>query len=257
MILLPDCSITFIFLEGGIHVNDSIPRIGCVDVWNSYMVKDASFVLGTDIPVCPTTAKLLPKELVSYTKAKSIHKKMVASDPDYHIDSYVHFYIDDQKFDGKRSSIWLYPEKSYEILRHFAGVITPDFSTCLDFPDPIKRFNTYRMRAFGFWLGTKGISVINNVRWGTEDTWEYCFDGIPLNGIVAIGTVASGLKYLENRELFENGLLHMIEVLKPHTIICYGSANYSVFKDLIASGITVISFPSETSIAFKGVKGDE
>jgi len=221
------------------------------------MVKDASFVLGTDIPVCPTTAKLLPKELVSYTKAKSIHKKMIASDSDYHIDSYVHFYIDDHKFDGKRSSIWLYPEESYEILRHFAGVITPDFSTCLDFPDPIKRFNTYRMRAFGYWLTTKSINVINNVRWGAEETWDYCFDGIPINSIVAIGTVASGLKRIENRQVFEDGLYRMVEVLKPKTIICYGSANYPFFKDLESKGITVISHPSETSMAFEEVKRNE
>jgi hypothetical protein len=29
-----------------------------------------------------------------------------------------------------------------------------------------------------YWCYTQKIPVINNARWGTEETWEYCFDGI-------------------------------------------------------------------------------
>ena len=111
------------------------------------------------------------------------------------------------------------------------------------------------MRAFGFWLGFQGISVINNVRWGTEETWDYCFDGIPYDSIVAIGTVASGLKKVENRYDFEAGLLKMTEELKPNTIVVYGSANYDCFKKLDYMGIRIIPFPSDTSIAFVSKKG--
>ena len=105
------------------------------------------------------------------------------------------------------------------------------------------------------WLGSLGISVINNVRWGTEETWEYCFDGIPYNSIVAIGTVASGIKKLDNRPDFETGLFKMVEVLNPLTIIVYGSANYNCFKKLSDMGIQIISFPSDTSLAFESKKG--
>lgn len=230
-------------------------RKGCVDMWNAFMVHDAEFILGSDIPFCPSTSKDIPMKLVSYVDAKHLHKTNCKSDSDYHIDAYVHFYIDDQKFDGSKSSIWLYPYKALEVLRHFSGVISPDFSTNADFPDPIKRYNTYRMRAFGFWIVSQGISVINNVRWGTEETWNYCFDGIPYNSIVAIGTVASGIHKLENRPDFEIGLSKMIEVLNPHTIITYGSANYDCFKKLADTGIRIISFPSDTSLAFVSRKG--
>ena len=230
-------------------------RSGCADMWNAVMVRGAEFVLGSDIPICPCTAKGIPKKLISYVEAKHIHKINLKSNPDYHIDAYVHFYVDDQKFDGPRSSIWLYPYEALEVFRHFAGVITVDFSTNADFPDPIKRYNTYRMRALGFWLGSQGISVINNVRWGTEETWDYCFDGIPYNSIIAIGTVASGIRKLENRSDFERGLFKMVEVLNPHTIIIYGSANYVCFKTLINMGIRIISFPSDTSLSFVSKKG--
>ena len=62
------------------------------------------------------------------------------------------------------------------IIKHFAGIITPDFSTYQDFPEAIKIHNTYRMRLYGYWLGKEGIAVINNVRWGTEETFDYCFE---------------------------------------------------------------------------------
>ena len=247
-------------IEGGITtIHKSIGehiRVGCADMWNAFMVQGAEFVFGSDIPICPFTSKDIPKKLISYTEAKHLHKINSKSNTDFHTDGYVHFYIDDQKFDGPRTSIWQFPNKALEVLCHFSGSITPDFSTNADFPDPIKRYNTYRMRAFVFWLNSQGIPVINNVRWGTEETWDYCFDGIPFNSIVAIGTVASGLKKLENRFDFATGLFKMVNVLHPHTIIVYGSANYDCFKKLIDMGIRIISFPSDTNLAFVSRKGD-
>ena len=236
--------------------HDKCIRRGCTDLWNAFMVDGAEFTIGTDMPICPCTASDVPKKLISYVDAKHLHKAQSKTEPDYHIDAFVHFYIDDQKFDGPKSSIWLYPEKAMEILCHFDGVITPDFSTNADFPDPLKRYNTYRMRAFGRWLATKGIPVINNVRWGTEETWEYCFDGIPVGNIIAIGTVASGLRKLENRLDFETGLYKMVELLKPRVIIVYGSANYTCFKTLSENGILIASFASDTSLAYSK-KGEE
>jgi hypothetical protein len=229
------------------------PRAGCIDMWNSFMVKDASFSLTSDIPFCPCTAKSLPVELISYEDAKALYKKEIKSGiKDFSDNRYIHFYIDDQKFDGKKDGIWLYPEKALEVIKHFGGIITPDFSTNADFPDPWKRFNTYRMRAFGYWIGTKDINVINNVRWGTLETWDYCFDGIPYNSILCIGIVASGLKSLDNRNLFELGFVELINRLNPHTIIFYGSADYQFIKKIIKDrNINIISFPSKTSLAYE------
>lgn len=227
-------------------------RKGCQDLWNAFMVKDCIFSSKSDIPVCSCKVETPPVELISYEDAKSLYKKeMKAGNLNFHVNSYVHFYIDDQKFDGKQSSIWLYPQKALDVIKHFSGMITPDFSTYSDFPDPWKRFNTYRMRAFGCWVNSCGIAVINNVRWGTIETWDYCFDGIPKNSIVCIGTVASGLKCLDNRTLFEFGLKEMCKRLSPHTVVIYGSSNYDFIKEMEQTGITVISFPSKTSLVFE------
>ena len=170
---------------------------------------------------------------------------------DFFVNDFVHFYIDDQKFDGKRSGIWVNYIKAVEFLQHFAGIITPDFSTYADFPEPLKIYNTYRMRAFGHWYGTLlGNAVINNVRWGTEETFKYCFDGIEKNSIVAIGTVASNLRNSADLEIFSAGFEKMLEVLSPHTIIVYGSDKYPCFNK-VREEIKIIRFRSQKDLALR------
>ena len=231
-------------------------RTGCHDIWNAHMAVGANFC-AHDIPYCPTTAKAIPDNIITWEEAKAIYKKRITcGDKDFKVNAFVCFYIDDYKFDGARG-IWHDYKQALKVLCHFAGAITPDFSTYQDFPEPIKLYATYRMRLYGYWLGVNGLEVINNVRWGTSETWRYCFEGIPLNSIVAIGTVGGSPRKLDDRERFENGLFKMVEVLQPYTIIVYGSANYECFEKLKKQGITIVSFQSKTSKTYEGRKTDE
>ncbi len=234
-----------------------ISRAGLIDMWNAYMVEKATFSIH-DIPLCPTTATKVPEKLIGYDEAKNIHKKMTSEKKsDYHINAFIHFYIDDSKFDGHRSSFWLYPNKVLEIASHFDGIIAPDPSTYADFPDPLKRWNYYRMNAFGFWVASQGYKVISNVRWNTPDTWQYCFDGNPNNSMLCLGTVASNLKYTLNYDQFALGLLKMYEVLKPHTLLVYGSSNYPCFDKLQSLGVNIITFKSKTCEYFERRRAHE
>lgn len=163
-------------------------RKDLIDVWNAFMVENASFS-NNDIPYCPTTATKLPKDIITWTEARAYYNKTIKVNPDFHINAFVCFYLDDQYFDGKYKSIWNTSDYVLNVLEHFDGAITPDFSTYQDFPEPLKLYNTYRMRAFGYWLGKNGIAVINNVRWGTTESYRYCFDSLPQNDVYCIGTV--------------------------------------------------------------------
>lgn len=240
------------------HTRMTGKRKGIVDVWNAFMVKDAEFD-EFDIPMCPTTAKSYPQKLISWKDAKTLHNKELKNgNINYRLHSFIHFYLDDVKFDGAKSSVWLFPWKALKIIKHFDGVITPDFSTYQDFPEALKIFATYQMRAFGYWLTTMGFQVINNVRWGTKETWKYSFKGISRHSIVAIGSSASELKKKANLPLFEEGLLKMVEELQPTAIIVYGSANYPVFNMLRKEGIEIIQFDSEKAQAHaKGVRNEQ
>lgn len=227
-------------------------RKGITDVWNSFMVVDAKFDCA-DIPVCPSTALQPPEQVISWPEAKRLHGKMLRHGHRvYKHPAFVHFFVDDSKFDGKHCGIWQRPMRAYAVLNHFAGVITPDFSTNQDFPEPVKEWATYRMRAFGFWLGTMGVPVINNVRWGTIETWRYCFSGIPKGSLVSIGTVGGSPRKLCDKSRFETGFDEMISRVEPSAIVVVGSAGYACFEKAAESGVRIVQFPSETATAFEG-----
>lgn len=231
-------------------------RSGCKDVWNAFMVKGATFT-DNDIPICPTTAKEAPHDVITWEEAKAIYKKhRIKKDLDFKHDAFVCWYLDDHRFDGPRG-IWHDHNFALKVLCHFAGVITPDFSTYQDFPEPLKIYNTYRMRAFGYWLGVNGIPVINNVRWGKPKSFRYCFDGVEKNSIISIGTCGGSPRKLIDRKRFEAGLAELVNRLQPHTIVVYGSANYDCFEKLKEQGINIIAFSSETAKAFEGRNRDE
>ena len=239
-----------------LHEGDTIVRPGCKDIWNAFMVEGAVFGKH-DIPFCPTTATEIPKEMVTWEEAKRIHKKHIAcKEYDYREDVFVNWYLDDYKFDGVRG-VWHDYNFTVKVLRHFAGAITVDYSTNQDFPEAIKIHATYRMRALGYWLGREAIAVIHNVRWGTEETFDYCFEGIPKDSIVAIGTVGGSPRKLVDRERFEAGLNKMVEFLNPHTILIYGSAKGKCFDKLKELGIRVVSYQSSTAKVFEGRKQHE
>ncbi|MFC2659084.1 MAG: DUF4417 domain-containing protein [Segatella sp.] len=230
-------------------------RTGIQDTcWNAFMTVGSIFT-ENDIPFCPTTANKIPERIITYKEARELYnKKLKSGDKDFHDDAFVCFYEDDQDFDST-CGIWFRSKKACRILDHFAGIITPDFSTYQDFPEPLKLWNTYRMRAFGYWYGAiRKKNVINNVRWGTQETYYYCFSGIPKNSIVAIGTVGGSPRKLIDRRRFEEGLDKLVEVLAPHIILVYGSANYPCFDRLKEQGITIISYPSKTCRAYAEVK---
>ena len=223
----------------------------CNDYFNAFMCEGAVFS-PNDIPFCPTTAYELPRAIINWKQAKHIHKREIKRrNRAYRYNAFVCFYLFDGKFDGPLNGVWHNSSFALKVLRHFAGVITPDFSTYQDFPEPIKIYNTYRMRAFGYWIGKQGLPVINNVRWGTEETYRYCFDGIARNSIVAIGTAGGSPKKRIDRHRFETGLDEMVRVLRPHTIITYGSANYPCFKRLAFLGIKIVSYTGHTASAYE------
>lgn len=121
-------------------------------------------------------------------------------------------------------------------------------------PAALKIYNTYRMRAFGYWLGKNGIQVINNVRWGTPETYKYCFLGIEQKSIVCLSTVGClGDKHDEER--FTEGLDVMIKTLRPRHILMYGKKGRNFFDSYIASGIPVTFYdpPKFHEVTFREV----
>lgn len=133
-----------------------------------------------------------------------------------------HFYYDDYKF----IQAWREPEKYIERLKQFKAVVSPDFSLYTDFPRALQVLSCYRRQWCGAYWQYKGIDVIPDVIWGDRESYDYCFDGIPKGGTVAVSTVGvRNDKAWNGKEdnLFLDGYKEMLDRLDPKTIIVYGS----------------------------------
>lgn len=163
----------------------------------------------------------------------------VLNKPDY--SSCVHFFLDDYQFER----IWQRPDFYIEKLLEFDSALTPDFSLYLDMPIAMQVWNIYRSRLIGQIMQDYGLTVIPTVSWAGEESFDFCFDGLPKNSTLAISTI--GVK--QNKEQFEiwkNGVTEMIKRLTPKRIVVYGGKVEYDYKD-----IEVVYFENATTERMK------
>lgn len=130
-------------------------------------------------------------------------------------DSFVHFFLDDYKFEA----IWKEPEPRLQKLGQYKGVLSPQFSTYYTMPQPLQIYNTFRSRWCGAYLQSNGLTVIPTVSWGLPQSYWYCFDGIEKGSVVAVSTL--GVK--KEKDFFLQGYREMLRRIEPEAIICYAA----------------------------------
>lgn len=131
----------------------------------------------------------------------------------------IHFFIDDYQFER----LWNNPDKYINMLKKAKYVLTPDFSLYRDMDMAIQLYNTYKSRWVGAYLQSEGIKVIPTVSWSTEESYDFCFEGIEQGSVVAIATYGIA-KDKKAKELFYKGYEEMKRRLKPSLILCYGES---------------------------------
>ena len=129
-------------------------------------------------------------------------------------DKTVHFFIEDYQFER----VWAQPDRYIPVLQRAKMVISPDFSLFWDMPEPVQAFNHYRNQWCGAYWQANGIMVIPNLSWSDENSYSYCFDGVPTDSVVIVSTVGA-MRNVEARTLFYNGYAHMLSVLNPALVI--------------------------------------
>lgn len=129
----------------------------------------------------------------------------------------VHFFLDDYQF----NRLWTDVDRYIPMLQKFRYVMSPDFSTYTDFPKAIQIYNHYRKHWVGAYLQEAGIQVIPTISWSTPDSFEWCFDGEPQGGVVAVSSLGV-MNSKEKKELFMIGYKEMVRRICPDTIIFYG-----------------------------------
>lgn len=183
----------------------SIARKSQLD--NLHLKKFVNFADGYEMPTLKA-CNIIPTSLVSFNAA------LTAKDHN----QCVHFFIDDYQFER----IWNLPDRYVECLRQFQCVIAPDFSQYTDMPYPQRMWNNYRGKFIGAWLQSQGVTVIPNVTWSLPDSYDYCFDGIPQQSVIAINSTGAA-RYGLTRFLWLKGYREALSRLRPLAVIRYGT----------------------------------
>ena len=86
-------------------------------------------------------------------------------------------------------------------------------------------YNTFRNRWCGAYWADIGLRVIPTVSWGNENTFDFCFLGIPKGSTVAVSTymVSEHDNRCEQKEFFMKGYQEMLRRIEPERIICYNT----------------------------------
>lgn len=107
------------------------------------------------------------------------------------------------------------------LLRGAKGLISADFSLYRDYPEEML-INTCRdNRAVDYALQQAGLPVIPTAGFAGESSWEWCFDGLPLNSTVAVTTNCLG-RDRETHRLFVGGINAMVKKIHPTAIVVCG-----------------------------------
>lgn len=129
----------------------------------------------------------------------------------------IHFFLDDYQF----ARVWNSPDFYIGMLKDFKYVLTPDFSLFTDYPKALQLYNHYRKHWLGRYWQMHGIQVIPTICWSDEESFEWCFDGEPVGGVVAVSAMGSR-RYEASRDFFMIGYEEMVRRLEPTQVIFYG-----------------------------------
>jgi hypothetical protein len=128
----------------------------------------------------------------------------------------VNFFLYDQQFER----VWNNPNRYADFLSQFGAVLSPDFSLYTDFPKAVQIYNHYRNQWIGRYWQDAGLTVIPTVSWSDEESWDWCFDGVPVGSIVAVSNVGCmNSKY--SQRMFMHGYNEMLKRLQPKEILFF------------------------------------
>lgn len=193
-----DIKLDDLFKENERHRTNDTYNLGIMDnenvsnFWQMPIIKNDNFI---------------PSKLIGFNYAKTSKEKNVG----------IHFYLDDYQFER----LWNKPEEYVDILKQYNCILSPDFSLYMDMPMPMKIWNIYRSRLIGQYYQNQGIKVIPTLSWAEEETFEFCFEGIPKGSIVSISTIGVK-KNKEALKIWKAGVNELIRRIEPTTILIYG-----------------------------------
>lgn len=129
----------------------------------------------------------------------------------------IHMYIHDYRMSG----LWRYPHRYLSMLREAGCVLSPDMSMYTDEPIAMQIMGAYKRQWLGSWWQRQGLTVVPTAGWSSESSIQWCFDGMPIGGAVAVSSIGTQ-KHAWSKRLFRYGYDAMMERCKPEEVLFFG-----------------------------------
>lgn len=129
----------------------------------------------------------------------------------------VHFYLDDYQFER----VWTDLDRYTSVLKNYDYVMSPDYSMYTDWPKAMNIWNHYRKNYVAAHWQYLGMKVIPTICWSDKESFNWCFDGDPIDSVVTISSVGTQMN-TEDKRAFMLGYDAMLERLNPRLILFYG-----------------------------------
>lgn len=131
---------------------------------------------------------------------------------------FVHFFIDDEKFDCIRRS----PERYLPMMKSADFVVAPDFSTYRNYPLPVLMKNAFDNLLLAAYFQRKGCNVVANVIWARPMFYHLTFSGQPVRGTICISSNSLCLRDKKGVQHWLHGYAEAIKRLSPDKVIRIG-----------------------------------
>lgn len=154
---------------------------------------------------------------------------------------WIHYFVSDTY----SFRLWRNFEYYLPLLKKCAGVIGSDFSLFRNYSTEQLILNCYRNRVLAYALQQAGCRIIPTASFAGEDTWSWCFDGLPIHSTVAVTT--NGI--LSDREacrLFIGGIDALVATVDPRAIVICGK--YPAWLNTKYPNVHIVPIPSYSQL---------
>jgi hypothetical protein len=203
------------------------------DVYLAYLIDGARRTETDEFPIIEEwmVATEPPKEIIQWDRRQDV------VNPN---DTAICFYCHDYGF----TPILGNPKAYVEKLKKYAVVVGVDASPYDNMPLVVQKSQIYLNLAITYYFATQGIKIIPNVRIGDNRTLS-SLEAYPKHTLIAIGTNGF-VKRLDNRYIFADQVMRVIDYLEPTGICVYGPAIDEIFNYAALKGIPIYQYDSYT-----------
>ena len=212
------------------------------DNFQAFLVEDAKFVSKEEYPLLEEwmISEEPPNKIIPFNKIKE-----VKNIEEYHIC----FYCRDEDF--KRVKI--NPRQYVNMFRKSKGIIGLDFSVHTDMPLIKQKSQLNDNLSLTYFFGKSGVSIIPNIRYGSEKTKKDYLESVPKGSMIAFGTYGF-IKTIKEQNVWLDVILDIIEIVQPKGVIIYGSLPSDLKNWFRLYNVELYIYPSYMETRMKEVK---